>query len=66
MLPIMIGKRTIISADIEFIQATIYDNWNKSRTQISKTLCKKWNWAQLNGRLKDMAFIGDRPLACIG
>lgn len=55
MLPITIRKRTITSADIEFIQATIYDHWNKSRTQISKILCQKWNWVQLNGRLKDMA-----------
>jgi hypothetical protein len=55
MLPITIRKRTITSADIEFIQATIYDNWNQSRTQISKILCQKWNWAQPNGRLKDMA-----------
>ncbi len=55
MLPITIRKRTITSADIEFIQATIYDHWNKSRTQISKILCQKWNWVQPNGRLKDMA-----------
>jgi hypothetical protein len=55
MLPITIRKRTITSANLEFIQATIYDNWNKSRTQISKILCQKWNWVQPNGRLKDMA-----------
>ena len=55
MLPITIRKRTITSADIEFIQTTIYNNWNQSRTQISKILCQKWNWAQPNGRLKDMA-----------
>ncbi len=55
MFPLTIRKRTITSADIEFIQATIYDNWNKSRTQISKILCQKWNWVQPNGRLKDMA-----------
>jgi len=55
MLPLTIRKRTITSIDLEFIQATIDDNWNKSRTQISKILCRKWNWRQPNGRLKDMA-----------
>jgi len=55
MLPITIRKRTITSADLEFIQSIIYQNWNKGRTQISKILCQKWNWVQPNGRLKDMA-----------
>ena len=55
MLPVTIRKRTITATDLEFIQATINQNWNKSRTQISKILCQKWNWFQPNGRLKDMA-----------
>jgi len=55
MLPITIRKRTIASADLEFIQNIIYQNWAKGRTQISKILCQKWNWFQPNGRLKDMA-----------
>jgi len=55
MLPITIRKRTIASADLEFIQNIIYQNWAKGRTQISKILCRKWNWTQPNGRLKDMA-----------
>ena len=55
MLPITIRKRTLTSADIQYIQAIINDNWHKGRTQISKILCLKWNWIQPNGRLKDMA-----------
>ena len=55
MLPITIRKKTITSADLEFIQNIIYQNWDKGRTQISKILCQKWNWIQPNGRLKDMA-----------
>ena len=55
MLPVTIRKKTITAADLEFIQATINQNWNKGRTQISKILCQKWNWIQPNGRLKDMA-----------
>ena len=41
--------------DLDLIQCVIDENWNKSRTQISKILCRKWNWTQPNGRLKDMA-----------
>jgi hypothetical protein len=55
MLPITIRKRTIASADLEFIQRIIYQNWDKSRTHISQILCQEWNWVQPNGRLKDMA-----------
>jgi len=55
MSPLTIRKRTITSADLEFIQNIIYQNWDKGRTQISKILCQKWNWVQPNGRLKDMA-----------
>ena len=55
MLPITIRKRTITSADLNFIQQIIDQNWDKSRTTISKILCQKWNWVQPSGRLKDMA-----------
>ena len=55
MLPITIRKRTITEADLELIQATVREYWYKGRTQISEILCKKWNWVQPNGRLKDMA-----------
>ncbi len=55
MLPITIRKRTISSADLELIQRIIYQNWDNSRTHISKILCREWNWVQPNGRLKDMA-----------
>ena len=55
MLPITIRKRTIHQTDIELIQDTVERYWDKGRTQISKILCKKWNWFQKNGRPKDMA-----------
>ena len=55
MLPITIRKRSITEAEIELIQATVSEYWHKGRTQISEILCKKWNWVQPNGRLKDMA-----------
>jgi len=55
MLPITIRKRTITQDDLELIRATISKHWDKGRTQISKTLCIKWNWFQKNGLPKDMA-----------
>jgi hypothetical protein len=55
MLPITIRKRTITGHDIASIQAIVSEHWHKGRTQISEILCKKWNWIQPNGRLKDMA-----------
>ena len=55
MLPITIRKRTINEADLKLIRTTVNEYWDKGRTQISEILCRKWNWVQPNGRLKDMA-----------
>ncbi len=55
MLPLTIRKRAIDADEVRFIQNVIDDNWRKSRTEISKILCRKWNWRQPNGHLKDMA-----------
>jgi hypothetical protein len=55
MEELVIRKRVITSQDLNFIQAVVYEHWDKGRTQISKILCTKWNWVQPNGRLKDMA-----------
>lgn len=45
----------ITPADIHYIQEllTCYPLWH--RTQISRELCKIWNWRNTNGQLKDMA-----------
>ena len=55
MLPITIRKRIITEVEVKLIQATVNEHWTKGRTQISEILCRKWNWVQPNGRLKDMA-----------
>ncbi|MFO8084419.1 MAG: DUF4338 domain-containing protein [Desulfobacterales bacterium] len=55
MLPITIRKRTIRETDIREIQDTIHVHWTKGRKEISKLLCRQWEWRQPNGRLKDMA-----------
>jgi hypothetical protein len=55
MLPLTIRKRTITAQQLAFIQNTVNEHWHKGRKQISKILCRKWNWHQPNGCLKDMA-----------
>jgi hypothetical protein len=55
ILPLSIRKRTITATDLYIIQKVIDENRNRSRTEISKVLCRKWNLRQPNGRLKDMA-----------
>ncbi len=55
MLPITVRKRIITEADLESIQTTVNEHWDKGRTPISRILCQKWNWLQPNGQLKDMA-----------
>jgi len=55
MLPVTIRKRTIDIGEVAFIQKVIDDNWSRGRTEISRVLCRKWNWRQPNGHLKDMA-----------
>ncbi|ODS32788.1 MAG: hypothetical protein SCARUB_02108 [Candidatus Scalindua rubra] len=55
MLPITIRKRTITANELRFIKEIVNKNWDKGRTNISKVLCKEWNWRQPNGSLKDMA-----------
>jgi len=55
MLPINIRRRTIYQQDLDDIQDTVNRHWDRGRTPISRILCRKWNWRQPNGRLKDMA-----------
>jgi hypothetical protein len=55
MAPITIRKRTISDSDIKEIQDTVHEHWTKGRKEISRVLCRQWQWFQPNGRLKDMA-----------
>ena len=42
MLPITVRKRIITEADLESIQTTVNEHWDKGRTPISRILCQKW------------------------
>ncbi len=55
MKPLIIRNRKITASGVKFIQAVVYQHWDRGRTHISRVLCTKWNWIQPNGRLKDMA-----------
>lgn len=46
--------RTITEADINCIKRLIADNPGLSRRKLSQELCRKWNWVQPNGALRDM------------
>ena len=47
--------RDLNAKDISFIQAAILKHYAKGRTRISQILCKRWQWVQLNGELKEYA-----------
>lgn len=47
--------RKITPADIRFIRQLLVDNPSWGRTQLSKELCKLWQWYNLTGHMKDMA-----------
>ncbi len=55
MEPLVIRNRTITTGDLAVVQALVNEHWDRGRTQISRELCKLWNWIQPSGRLKDMA-----------
>jgi hypothetical protein len=63
MLPFMEVKlayrqRRISDADVAFIQQLIAAHPAASRRELSKLLCRAWNWVQPNGRLRDMVCRG--------
>lgn len=46
--------REITDSDVAFIRALIAHYPRASRRQLSKNLCKAWDWRQANGELRDM------------
>ena len=40
--------------EVEFIKELIKQNPNNSRRELSKKICRAWNWKQANGALRDM------------
>ena len=46
--------RTISQSDLDLIKQIISTHPDRSRRFISQELCRRWNWRQTNGILKDM------------
>ena len=47
--------RTLTDTDIELIRALLSAHPAWGRTPLSEELCRRWNWRNAQGRLKDMA-----------
>jgi hypothetical protein len=50
--------RAVTAAEVEFIRELIAKHPGESRRQLSRKLCKAWDWRQGNGALKDMVCRG--------
>jgi hypothetical protein len=51
----LIQGRLISPEDIEQIRALMIENPKWHRTRLSIEICRRWNWIDATGRLKDMA-----------
>jgi hypothetical protein len=47
--------REVTGADIELIRRLLAEQPARGRTPLSQELCRRWNWRNAQGRLKDMA-----------
>jgi hypothetical protein len=50
--------REVTEADVTFIRRLIAAHPTASRRELSKKLCRAWNWVQPNGALRDMVCRG--------
>jgi len=50
-----IRGRFLNQNDLAEIRQVTADHWDQGRTAISRVLCRRWQWRQPNGQLKDMA-----------
>lgn len=51
-------KRQITTDDIRFIRNLIAKHPAIGRCELSRQVCRAWNWVQLNGYLKDIVCRG--------
>ncbi len=50
--------RVATRKDVEYIKRVLSENPQDSRCELSRKLCKAWNWVQPNGALRDMVCRG--------
>lgn len=53
--PLVIRGRMISEADIETVRELIAERPHRGITDLSQAVAERWEWRQLNGRLKDRA-----------
>ena len=59
MEPIFSFRHRSVSGDeLAFIRALVAEHPQASRRELSKKLCRAWNWVQPNGALRDMVCRG--------
>ena len=51
-------KRQITTDDVQLIRNLIAKNPTIGRCKLSRQICRKWNWVQPNGYLKDIVCRG--------
>ena len=51
-------KRQIITNDVQLIRNLIAKDPTIGRCKLSRQICRKWNWVQPNGYLKDIVCRG--------
>ncbi len=51
----VIQGRELSEQDIELIRSLMKNHPDWGRTKLSEELCRKWNWCNAQGRIKDMA-----------
>jgi len=51
----VIQGRELGERDIELIRSLMVDHQDWGRTKLSEELCRRWDWRNARGRLKDMA-----------
>ena len=47
--------REVTGADIEWIRGLLAENPAQGRTSLSRELCRRWDWRNARGQLKDMS-----------
>ena len=51
----VIQGRHITADDLELIRHLMAENADWGRTRLSEELCRRWDWRNAQGRIKDMA-----------
>jgi hypothetical protein len=52
---LVLQGREVTAADIELIRALLAAHPSRGRTPLSEELCRRWDWRNARGQLKDMA-----------